>query len=157
GSSLVSAARTLRHANLADPVPFRILRTGLWLHISELPPTGPNGRTAIEPFPTPRRTQLEQMSTHSKWAELLEESESALENQRFNLDLHFFSAQALAALGAQYQAARAALMAEVGAYLRRLPSAVELLASDGSPLADSATREWIAAEVVAGNSSASGG
>jgi type VI secretion system protein VasJ len=146
GNSLVSAAEVTRRANTADPLSYRILRTGLWLHIQQLP-RGSNGRSPLPPFPGPLRSQLEKMSAGGKWEALLEESESALAMHRFNLDLHRFSAQALAALGPSHQFARQALLSEVAAWLRRMPSAPELLSSDGSPIADGQTREWLRLEV----------
>src|SRR5262249_27191171 len=95
GSSLIATAHVVRRANSADPLSYRVLRTGLWLHFQRLPGDGTNGRIPIPPLPPARRSQLEQMSQHAKWSELLEESESMLVNHRFNLDLQFFSYSAL--------------------------------------------------------------
>lgn len=157
GNALVSAAYILRQANATDPVPYRILRVGIWLNVNEPPATGANGRTSIMPFPPDRRKQFEQLSANSKWPLLLDESESSIAKNRFNLDLQYFSFQALSALGSAYQPARLAMLTEVAAYLRRTPSAIDLVSSDGSPLADPATRKWIEAEVIERGASASTG
>ncbi len=154
GNSMVSAAEATRRANPADPLSYRILRTGLWLHIQQLP-AGANGRSPVPPTPGPLRLQLEKMVANAKWDALLEESESALVKHRFNLDLHRFSAQALAGLGPGYQLARQVLLAEVSGWLRRMPSASELLCSDGSPVADAQTRQWLQLEVLTGPEGAS--
>jgi type VI secretion system protein VasJ len=154
GSSLVSAAEAIRRANPADPLSYRLLRTALWLHIQQLP-AGGNGRSPVPPIAAPLRAQLEKMAASAKWEALVEESESALVQNRFNLDLHRFTAQALAALGASYQSARQALLSEVCAWLRRMPSAANLLCSDGSPVADGQTREWLQLEVQASPQGAS--
>jgi len=146
GNSLVSAAEAIRRANAADPLSYRILRTGLWLHIQQLP-AGTNGRSPVPPMPASLRAQLEKMAASGKWEALLEESESALVQHRFNLDLDRFSAQALAALGAPYQVARQGLLSDVASFLRRMPSAPDLLCSDGSAVADGQTREWLRLEV----------
>ncbi|HZI07273.1 MAG TPA: TssA family type VI secretion system protein, partial [Archangium sp.] len=45
GTSLQEAARVLRKANTADPLAYRLLRLGLWLHITQPPEPGPEGRT----------------------------------------------------------------------------------------------------------------
>jgi type VI secretion system protein VasJ len=149
GSALVSAALRMRQANPQDASSYRVLRAGLWLHLNAPPPTGPDGKTAVPPLPAARRAQLQAMEEHGKWAELLEESEGALVQNRFNLDLQRISARALEMLGPTHQAAREAALAELAAWLRRVPGAVDLVANDGSPLADSETRKWIDKEVRA--------
>jgi type VI secretion system protein VasJ len=149
GSSLASASGVLRRANPADPLAYRLLRTGLWLHITQPPPTGTNGRTSLPPLPATLRTKLETLSTHSRWAELLDEAESAMAQYRFALDLQRFSAHALASLGATHTAAREALLLELSSLLKRMPAVVELVASDGTPLSDAATQEWLKREVLA--------
>jgi type VI secretion system protein VasJ len=149
GTSLASAAGVLRRANPADPLAYRILRTGLWLHISQPPSTNAQGRTALPPLPTALRTKLETLTANARWAELLDEAESAMAQHRFALDLQRFSAHALASLGPSHVLARDALLLELTNLLKRMPALVELVASDGTPLADTATREWLQREVLA--------
>jgi type VI secretion system protein VasJ len=149
GTSLASAAGVLRRANPADPLAYRILRTGLWLHISQPPPTNAQGKTALPPLSSPLRTKLEALTANARWAELLDEAESAMAQHRFALDLQRFSAHALASLGPSHVLARDALLLELTNLLKRMPALVELVASDGTPLADTATREWLQREVLA--------
>lgn len=154
GAALCQAAADVRRASPADPVAYRLLRTGLWLHMTQAPPRGPDGRCPFPGLPADVRAQMQALSSNAKWVELLEEAESALLQHRFQLDLHRFSAAALAGLG--HTAARAALVAELGAWLRRVPEAVELSASDGTPVADSQTRAWLDLEVRGGGGTAPG-
>ncbi|WPB79299.1 type VI secretion system protein TssA [Archangium violaceum] len=149
GSALTSASGVIRRANPADPLSYRLLRTGLWLHITQPPPNGANGRTSLPPLPSNLRTKLETLSTHSRWVELLDESESALAQYRFALDLQRFSVHALSSLGDTHASAREALLLELSSLLKRLPTVVELVASDGTPMADGATKEWLKSEVLA--------
>ena len=149
GSALTSASGVIRRANLADPLSYRLLRTGLWLHITQSPPTGANGRTSLPPLPANLRTKLDTLPTPSRWVELLDESESALAQYRFALDLQRFSVHALSSLGDTHAAAREALLLELRNLLKRLPTVVELVASDGTPMADGATKEWLKREVLA--------
>lgn len=149
GTSLTSAAGVLRRANPADPLAYRILRTGLWLHISQPPPTNAQGKTALPPLPAPLRTKLEALTANARWVELLDEAESALPQHRFALDLQRFSAHALASLGPSHVSAREALLLELATLLKRMPTLVELVASDGTPLTDTATRDWLHREVLA--------
>lgn len=146
GSSLIDAAAMLRKANPADPTPYRILRTGLLIHMAQAPGTG--GKSQVPPMAEALRNQLDQMAGGGKWPELLELSESTLSRTRLALDLHRYSAVALQNLGEPYKAARTGLIAELGALLKRLPDLIELQAADGSPLASTETRSFIANEVL---------
>jgi len=144
GGALLSAAGALRRANSADPVAYRVLRTGLWLHLQQPPSPGANGRTTIPPLAPALRARIEQMLDKGRWAEALEESECALTNFRFALDLQRYSATALGQLGESHADARLTLSREVLTLLDRMPRLPELLAADGSPLADERTRTWLA-------------
>ncbi|MCP3169639.1 type VI secretion system protein TssA [Myxococcus qinghaiensis] len=148
GAALLSAASALRHASHADPVSYRLLRTGVWLHLARPPVTGTNGRTTLQPPPDSLRTKLEKLEAHQRWSELLDESESAVVQHRFCLSPHRFSAAALKGLGETHTAARAALVRELRVQLRRMPGVEDLLAADGSPLTDEDTRVWLRAEVL---------
>ncbi len=154
GDALTSLAGNLRRANLADPLAYRLLRTGLWLPLAQPPPKGPDGRSAFEaPRPTLRQ-QLDAMAANAKAAELIEEAESALLQHRFSLDLSRYTARALASLGPTYETARKALESEVAGWLRRFPEAAELVANDGTPVADGQTRAWLELEVAVGGAGA---
>ncbi len=154
--ALSTTADNLRHANLADPLAYRLLRAGLWLGLAQVPPKGPNGRAPFPPLRAAFRLQLDTMAANAKWPELIEEAESALTQNRFNLDLSRFTARALAALGASHEAARKAVEAEVAALVRRLPGVVELLANDGTAVADGQTRAWLEMEVSVQTGAAAG-
>jgi type VI secretion system protein VasJ len=154
GAALCQAAADIRRASPSVPAAYRVLRTGLWLHLTQAPPRGPDGRCPFPGLPADLRAQLQALATNAKWMELLEEAESALIQHRFQLDLHRFSAAALTGLG--HTAARAALVAELGAWLRRVPEAVDLSASDGSPVADAQTRAWVDLEVRGGGGTTPG-
>lgn len=157
GTNLLSAAGHLRRANTADPLAYRLLRTGLWLHMAQPPGGVTSGKTPAPPLAPTVRTRLEQMAGNGRFAELLEEAESALTQARFSLDLHRFSAVALAQLGPSHAAARLAVLAELGSLLRRMPALPQLLFSDGSPFADPQTKTWIDAEVSPSKAGAGGG
>ncbi|MFP2904929.1 type VI secretion system domain-containing protein [Pyxidicoccus sp. 3LFB2] len=88
------------------------------------------------------------LESNQRWADLLDESESALGQHRFSLDLHRFSAAALTGLGESHATARAALIQELATQLRRMPGVDALIAASGTPLTDEATRAWLRAEVL---------
>ena len=146
---LSKIASGLRRQQPADPLAYRLLRVAIWLRASEPVPDA-QGRAPVEPLPPATRTQCEAMSRAGRWAELLDASESALAQapQRFALDLQRFSAAALAGLG--HPLARTAVLAEVAALLRRMPTLPTLQARDGTPLADPETLAFLAAENLQG-------
>ena len=147
GQSVVTAATELYRANNADPLAYRLSRVGLWLHVIDAPPRGPGGSTSVPPLPANTRAQLERLAANGKWQELLDEAEGAMRLFRFCLDLQQLTCRALAGLGKSHEAARAAVLTELASLTRRLPSLLELTASDGSPFAGPQTREWISEEV----------
>ncbi|MCA9711200.1 MAG: type VI secretion system domain-containing protein, partial [Myxococcales bacterium] len=157
GRAMVKAANLLRRAQLSSPAAYRLMRTGVWLHLDGAPPAGAGNKTQIPPLPAARRQQLGLMQSNEKWDALLEETESSMMQFRFCLDLQRLSAMALQRLGAEYEPARQALLGEVGALLRRMPELPDLLAGDGSPLADEQTRAWIAADVASRGEGGGGG
>ncbi len=148
GTALASASAQLRRADGSHPAPFRALRTGLWLHLTDLP-RATGGKSPVPAPLAALRNQLDRLFANAKWVELVEESESALVQHRLWLDLHRLSAHALASLGPSHAAARTALVGELGSFLRRFPGLLELSFSDGSPVADPLTRGWLDAAVLA--------
>jgi type VI secretion system protein VasJ len=148
GSALVSAAATMRRAAAADPQSYRLLRVGLYLHLVQPPPSDASGKTSIPAPPAALRTQLERMAANAKWAEVLEEAESALAQHRFWVDLHFLSARALAELGPTFQPARQSLLTELSSWLKRMPAVPKFLFGDGSPSASGETRAWLESELA---------
>jgi type VI secretion system protein VasJ len=147
GNALVQAGETLRRADARDPVAYRVLRAGLWIHL-DVPPPAAGGRTPVPPPPGALREKLGTLAAHQRWAELVEEAESALPRNRFALELHRLSFQALSGLGAPHGRARDAVAGEVRALLTRMPQLAGLSFSDGSPFADGPTRAWLEEEIT---------
>jgi type VI secretion system protein VasJ len=147
GTALASAANVLRRADVADPRAYRLMRTALWLHL-EAPPPAPAGKTAVVPPPADLREQLAGHAQNGRWPALVELAESALVRQRLWLDLHRLVAQGLAGLGEGHARAREAVVLGLRTLLARMPALASLSFEDGSPLADPATRAWLAEEVA---------
>lgn len=141
GTALISAAGVVRGASPADPLSYRLLRVGLYLHLAQPPPADASGKTSIPVPPENLRANLERMAANGRWAPLLEESEGTLSQHRFFLDLHFLSARALGELG--HTAARQALMTELASWLKRMPTVQGFQFGDGTPVASPETRTWL--------------
>lgn len=147
GAALAAAGHTVRRASPSDPLAYRVLRTGVWLHLAAEPPAD-GGKTSVPPPSEDLRAQLKALAQNQKWAALLEETESALGQNRFWLDLHRLTAQALAGLGGGHDRARDAVAAELRTLLVRMPALPTLAFADGTPFADAQTRAWLEEEVA---------
>lgn len=141
--ALVDVARSLRAARFDDPFPYRLLRTALWLPLSRAPAADEAGKTELAPLPAALRAELARAEESSAWHDLLRACEGALPAHPVALALQRATVTALA--GLNLTAARLAVMVEVRALLARLPSLSALTFSDGSPLIDAVTREWLEA------------
>ena len=148
GEALEQAARTLREVAPADPRAYRLLRTGLWLHLVTTPPLRPDGNTGLPGLEPRDHADLAELASAARWAGLLARSENLLPTRRLALDLQRHTAAALAGLGPEYAAAGEALRVELRALLARLPGLATLRDRDGQPLADADTQRWLAAEVL---------
>jgi type VI secretion system protein VasJ len=141
GNALVAAAKTLRAASAADPVAYRLLRTGLYLASAAAPPISTPPKTNVPAPPEKLRQQLQTLSNNAKWAALLDEAESALSTARFWLDLHRYVHAALVGLG--HGPAAEAVEIEVAHLVRRLPELLERQFADGTPFAGGDTADWL--------------
>jgi type VI secretion system protein VasJ len=148
GEALEQAACALREAAPADPRAYRLLRTGLWLHLVATPPLRPDGNTALPGLEARDHAQLAELAAASRWVGLLARSENLLATRRLALDLQRYTAAALAGLGPEYAAAVDAVRIELRALLARLPGLATLRDRDGQPLADPDTQRWLASEVL---------
>jgi type VI secretion system protein VasJ len=142
GEGLVAAGAALRRGAPADPLGYRVLRTGLWLHLTR-PPPAPGGKLGVPPPADGLRDALGLMVQHQRWAALLEEAESALQQHRYWLDLHRFSVQALDGLGPSHAPAADAIRVELRAFLARMPGLGTFTFASGAGVADAQTRAWI--------------
>ncbi|WP_434419117.1 type VI secretion system protein TssA [Nannocystis pusilla] len=156
GEELVKLAHALRRAKTSDALAYRLLRSGLWIYIAAPPPIRPDGNTAINGLPEGERNRLEALMNAGKWPELVENSESLLPMNRFTLDLHRYSIEALKHLGPDHDAALRGLLAEVGALLTRLPKIFELKDNSGVPMCSDATRALLEREALGGGGGGGG-
>ncbi len=147
GEALQQTARTLREAIPTDPRAYRLLRTGLWIHLVAAPPLRPDGNTALPGLEERDRAVLDELNATARWAGLLTRSENLLSSRRLALDLQRYSAAAIAGLGPDYTAAGEALRVELRALLARVPGLPALRDRDGQPLAAAETQRWLATDV----------
>jgi type VI secretion system protein VasJ len=142
-TSMRQHAEALRSANLFDPRSYILLRTATWLGIHQLPPQQ-GGRTMLPPPANDRVLAIETMRQAGNSDGAIRALESLLSSSPFFLDGQRMVHDALAGLGPQAEAAKAAVIQQVGAFARRLPGLEDLAFNDGRPFAAAATREWLA-------------
>lgn len=130
-------------ARLADARAYRVARQNTWGFVDKLPPDT-DGATQLAPPAPERRKHFETQYENGQFAALLPELEQSLTRAPFWLSGQRLAADSLAALGADYQDAQAAVCQEVTQVMTRFPRLAELRFADGTPFADDKTRLWLA-------------
>ena len=133
--------------NKSDPLAYRLLRQGVWMEISDLPPHQ-NNKTKL-PYPGQIKDRLDKMLAEGRWDELLTQAESLLPERPLWLDLQRYTATALTNLGKDYIAARDTVIIELAGFLKRMRGLDNLLFATGEPFADLETKSWIQGDVLA--------
>jgi len=143
GPAMVQAAHSERRASRGSALAYRMMRQGLYAHITAPPPLDPSGRSRIPPPPQALYDRMAMLVRDQAWALLVDEAESALFAHRFWLDLHRYVALALPQLGDSYTRAHQEVVRETVVVVRRMPTLFLMHFSDGTPFADEKTRRWL--------------
>jgi len=141
------AASFARGQDSAQPWPYRMVRMLAWLEINALPGHIEH-ETRIPPPPPHLKEQYELQMSLGAWKDVLHQVEDQIGNLPFWLDLHRCSAVALSHLGTSHATARAIVMSEVLAFVRRFPEILDCRFADGTPFADEQTQQWIRNELL---------
>jgi type VI secretion system protein VasJ len=121
---------------------YRYRRIAAWSVVSAIPPES-NGQTQIPP-PAPQILQsLLNFKENGNWNALIIAAEQRLSQFIFWFDLNRLVAEALHSLGDGYVNAQEAVCQETALFIHRLPALIDLNFSDGTPFADSETRQWL--------------
>lgn len=139
---LVRTAPALNKENPASPLSYQLLRFALWTPLEVLPPVT-DGKTLIPPPDPQFVAMLQDLTARADWHSLIQTAETQLRQSPFWLDLNRFTCQALENLGQPYNKASDAVIQEVQRLLDRLPGLITMLFSDGRPMADQESQEWI--------------
>jgi type VI secretion system protein VasJ len=134
----------LHNEELSNPRAYRWRRIAGWSIIQDMPPAK-NGQTQIPPPDMYDLIQgnLNGLKEKESWEALIREAEERFQNALLWLDLNRFSAEALAGMGDQYQDAYDAVCQETAFLIFRLPGIENLFFSNGTPFANSETRQWL--------------
>lgn len=137
-----NAARHLTESNIGNPAPYRWTRFIAWASLASLPPAT-DGKTMIPPPGHQVLADFHNLRETGKWEALVKLAETRLLQSVFWLDLNRFSWEGLGNMGDQYQETQNAVAQEMALLLHRFPELPQLSFSDGTPLADNDTRQWI--------------
>jgi type VI secretion system ImpA/VasJ family protein len=155
GTDFVKTSNVLRRANVADPLPYRLMRIGLYLHIAKPPPAQPTGNTMVPPPQADLVKRLGLMKANGKWPEIIEECEGSLMRFRFSMDLHHLTALALGNLG--HGDARDAVIDGVRSLIGRMPTILALNFNNSDAFVGPDAKAWIDDEVFADEGGGGGG
>ena len=145
------ACNYLGDTNPADPLPYRLRRIAIWSLVEGLPPAL-DGRTKIPPPPGQITNILTNLYEEQNWEGLGKAAEARIGEFVFWMDLHFYVAQSLNFMGAQYEKAYEAICAETAYFVSRFPEIQELQFSDGTPFVSDDTRKWLGEIALSGGS-----
>ena len=138
----------LNEENRANPLPYRLLRILKWEQVRAAPPSEA-GKTMV---PVPYSEALDafrNLFQQKQWPDLIKNGEEAFsgDNMIFWFDLQRFICAGLQAQGGDSMACAKAIMGEMALLLARVPEVANLAFDDGTPFADTMTREWIQNDV----------
>jgi len=127
---------------------YRLMRALRWDLLEKAPPAE-NGKTQLAPPPPELLASLQSALAAKEHKAALDKAEVAFTAgaNHLCLSLQRISALCCKNLGDQFAALHRAVLFETGVFIRRIPELPSLMFSDGSPLCDEATKEWIALEV----------
>jgi type VI secretion system protein VasJ len=127
---------------------YRLMRALRWDLLEKTPPSE-NGKTQLASPAPELLASLQSALAAKEYKAALDKAEIAFTAgaNHLCLSLQRISALCCKSLGDQYSALHRAVLLETGILIKRVPELLALSFSDGSPLCDDATKEWIAAEV----------
>jgi type VI secretion system protein VasJ len=127
---------------------YRLIRSLRWDVLEKAPPSE-NGKTQLAPPSAELQTSLNSALQANNFKAAFDKAESAFTSAANHLwlGLQRIAATACKGLGQPYAAVHAALLFETGLLVKRVPEIMALSFSDGTPLCDDATKDWIASEV----------
>jgi type VI secretion system protein VasJ len=143
-------ATAVRQEAASDARAYLASRFAIWGQIRITPPDKA-GKTALPPPQRAKLAEIQALRSAGNQQGLLMSAESAFVSSPFWLDAQYLVVQSMQALGSDYDHARATVVGQLAAFLKRLPEISRLSFSDGMSFADGETLGWIASEVEAGS------
>jgi type VI secretion system protein VasJ len=127
--------------DIADPRAYVLVRACAWLQIAGVPVADANGMTRLKPLTANKLQDYQQRRQAKEYSQLLPELEISITKAPFWLDGHFWSAEALDALGFPFLAAQIKTILQ--AFLQKYPNLLQYTFDDGSAFASDETKQWL--------------
>lgn len=142
------AALILIEKEPTKPSGYRLLRCVRWDLLEKAPPSD-SGKTQLTGPSEQQRNYFQKLLAEKQWKTIIEKAESAFcsGGNHLWLDLQRLVAMACRELGTEYAAVHSAVLFETALLIARIPELTALNFSDGTPLCDEATKDWIMAEI----------
>jgi type VI secretion system protein VasJ len=141
-SILLRVSTFIKASDPQDALGYRLPRIVDFGDLTSEPPDD-GGKLMI---PGPEASGLSAMRSlraASDWLGLVETADNVCRSSPLCLDAHRYCSEGLSALGGPFQAASDGIRDEVRSLLKRAPRLIRLQFSDGTPLADPETQEWL--------------
>ncbi|HKP98590.1 MAG TPA: type VI secretion system protein TssA [Fibrobacteria bacterium] len=156
--AIQNGAFYLMENDRTNALAYRLLRMLKWEPLRDAPPN--TGGKTLVPAPYPATMDAyRNMFQSAAWPDLAKNGEEAFsgDGMPFWFDLQRFICSALMGMGPEYAACAKAVRVELALLLSRIPTLANLCYDDGTPFADSMTREWIQADVLSTLGGSGGG
>ena len=155
-SAIGAAVKFLREKDLADPMPYAVIRAVRWAKVG-LPAEA--ARRQLEPPETSVVEKLTHQYDNGMWENLLKSAEAAFRsNDPLWLDLQRYVCAAMKALGANYDKARQAVVGATAGLVKRLGDGLfDLQFRSSLPLCSGETKLWVQSEVAPPQRASGGG
>ena len=142
------AALVLIEKEPTKPSGYRLLRCVRWDLLEKAPPSD-SGKTLLTGPNEQQRNYFQKLLAEKQWKTIIEKAESAFcsGGNHLWLDLQRLVATACKELGTEYAAVYNSVLFETSLLIARIPELMALNFSDGTPMCDDATRDWIMVEV----------
>jgi type VI secretion system protein ImpA len=146
---ILEATAYLREHDPISPIPFLVNRA---LRMGELygQPSQPPDISACEAPSSEVRVSLRRLAQEGEWTQLLEEAEQALGRPEGTawLDAHRYALSAMASGDLDRSAVATACRSLLRTYLSDFPELASSELGDGTPTANSETRNWLQEEII---------
>ena len=147
-SLLLRVGTFLKQNNPQDPLGYRLPRIVDFGELTSEPPEA-DGKMLIPGPETSRMSSMRSLSSANDWLGLVETADNLCRSNPLSLDAHRYCSEGLAALGGPYRAAADGIREEVKSLVKRVPRLMRMQFSDGTPVADAETQQWLQDEAAA--------
>lgn len=152
---LKSLASYHQQVKASDPKQYRYSRFGLWGALDKLPPAK-DGKTQLPCPPADKLKKVIELYESGDFLDAIQLAEKSADKMPYWFEGNRYIYLSMEALGAEFDKAKAELVEQLVAFVKRVPKILDLQYSNGEPFATEQFKNWITAlSEPAGTSAAS--